>query len=84
VHTGTAGLIEVVELLADREGNIEGGDIREAAERPVDDVSSPLLALVEDNRSLGARRLGVLDLDDEVAGAALDQGHVAGGLGGEG
>ena len=74
------GLREAVELLADRERRVEHRDADRAAERPVDDVGTALLALVEDDRGVVARGLGVLGLDDEVAGATLDQRDL--GLGG--
>ena len=68
----------VGELLAQLEAGVDRRDLGELAEGAEDRrPSRPGLALVEDDRRGRARLGGVLDLDGEVAGAALHQRDLA-------
>ena len=71
------------ELLAHREGGVEGRYVHRVSERPVDYVGAAGLPFVEDDGCLRSSRLGILDLHHEVAGASLDERYVALRLGRE-
>jgi hypothetical protein len=82
VHARTLAR-KAVELLAHREGGVEGRYVHRVSERPVDYVGAAGLPFVEDDGCLRSSRLGILDLHHEVAGASLDERHVALRLGRE-